>query len=129
MEPRLGSRMGSAQPGLLPPAAATRQARACRPPDRMVTHMNPRSGDGPGTDLGPGEFLRLLLPNAEDLDGRLNIYTLPDRHSYWFAPTDLDAAAARALALAEIRDVYFGLGLVDLVAREQEARAALIRKG
>jgi hypothetical protein len=84
---------------------------------------------GPDIELTAAEFFRLLHPNADDLTGHLNVYTLPDRRSRWFKTTELDRAADHAVALSEGRDVYYGFGLVDLAAREQEAREARIRRG
>src|SRR5688572_18780462 len=83
----------------------------------------------PGIELTPADFFHILFPNADDLAGHLNLYTLPGKRSEWFAPSELDRAAEQALQLSETRNVYYGFGLVDRVAREQEARAERIRRG
>ena len=78
----------------------------------------------PDIGLTAEEFLRLIWPPSdpyEGYDGHFNVWTLKDRQSRWFKPSELAKAATTAEALAAKKDVYFATALIDLDARKQHA--------
>jgi hypothetical protein len=55
------------------------------------------------------QFLQCLY--GDNAPGWLTIWTLPDRATRWFPAQKLEDAATHAINLAEMHDVYFGVGL------------------
>lgn len=65
------------------------------------------------TELGGNsptlEYVRSLWPTMPD--GRLLIWTLPEKTSHWFASNEADRLASAAAKLAATSNVYLGCGL------------------